>query len=78
MGVQVMDSGIRKVEKVTLYDDDDNPVEVTIMYLIFPGKGQAAQFQSGRTAFGRKIKPRSAGMYETDAGTLLRVRPRGG
>jgi hypothetical protein len=72
-----MDSGIRKVERLTLYDDDDNPVEVTILYLIFPGKALAQQFESGRTAFGRKIKPRSAGTYETDAGTVLRVTPRG-
>ncbi|MDR3389736.1 MAG: hypothetical protein P4L92_22060 [Rudaea sp.] len=71
-----MDSGIRKLEKLTLYDDDDNPVEVTILYLIFPGKQQVQQFQSGRTAFGRKIKPRGVGTYETDAGTILRIAPR--
>ncbi len=73
-----MDSGIRKVERLTLYDDDDNPVDVTILYLIFPGKEQNQQFESGRTSFGRKIKPRGTGTYETDAGTILRVLPRGG
>jgi hypothetical protein len=70
-----MDSGIRKLEKMTLYDEDDYPVEVTILSLIFPGKLQEPQFQSGRTAFGRKIKLCGPGMYASDAGTILRACP---
>ena len=73
-----MQTGIRKAEKMTLDDEDDNPVEITVMSLIFPGKPPVTHFQSKRTACGRKIKPLGTGSYETDAGTILRVLPRSG
>jgi hypothetical protein len=70
-----MDSGIRKKEKWTLYDEQNRPVEVDVLVLVFSGVQEVTHFQSGRTPDGRKLKPRGVGVYETDDGKTLTVLP---
>jgi hypothetical protein len=73
-----MDSGIRKTEKWTLYDEHDLPVEVDVLVLVFSGPQEVTHFQSGRTADGRKLKPQGIGAYVTDDGKILTVLPTSG
>jgi hypothetical protein len=73
-----MDSGIRRQETWTLYDERDRPVEVTALVLVFPGTQDMTHWQSGRTADGRRLKPYGAGAYVTDDGKVLTVLPTSG
>lgn len=70
-----MDSGVRRTEEWTLYDESGQPVAVTALVLVFPGPSEEKHWQSGRTADGRRLKPYGAGAYVTDDGKVLTVLP---
>ena len=72
-----MDSGVRRTEIWTLYDECDRPVVVNALVLVFPGPLVAKQLQSGRTTDDRKIRPHGAGTYIASDGQILTVLPTG-
>jgi hypothetical protein len=73
-----MDSGIRRQETWTLYDEQNRPVEVTALVIKFPGTPDVTKWESGRTSDGRKLKPHAAGAYTTSDGMILTVLPTAG
>ena len=70
-----MESGVRRTEEWTLYDNQDRAVRVTALVLVFPGSHEMKHWQSGRTADGRRLKPYGANAYVTDDGEVFTVRP---
>jgi hypothetical protein len=70
-----MNSGVRRTEEWTLYDEQDRPVVVTALVIVFAGSHEVKHWQSGRTADGRRLKPYGAGAYITDDGKVLTVLP---
>jgi hypothetical protein len=72
-----MDSGVRRTEVWTLYDERDRPVIVTALVLVFPGPREARQLESGRTTDDRKIRPHGVGTYIASDGQILTVLPSG-
>ena len=50
-----MNSGVRRTEEWTLYDEQDRPVVVTALVLVFAGSHEVKHWQSGRA----RLTPRA-------------------
>ena len=70
-----MNSGVRRTEEWTLYDEHDKPVAVTALVLAFAGRHEVKHWQSGRPADGQRLKPYGADAYVTNGGKVLTLLP---